>query len=386
MKRSSVFHGCWSAVNALTFLALCSSTCAQLAHAQTYTTLYSFGVGSSGYVPEAGVIRDSAGNLYGTTYAGGNYDVGTVYELDTNGQFNLLYSFSGASGAYPAANLIEDSAGNIYGTTLGALSGPGVIFKLDTATNQETTLNTFTRSDGANPQSSLVRDSEGNLYGTTIFGGTSGYGVVFELNTAGELTVLYNFTGGTDGGKPNGIIRLPNGDLIGTAATGGTSGYGVVFELNTLGQESVLHNFTGGIDGAGPSSGVIGDSAGNLYGTTLNGGAAGFGIVFKLDTAGKETVLHSFAGGSDGAKPCGELVRDAAGNFYGATVQGGASNAGVIFTVGPTGEESVLYTFTGGADGGNPLGGVIRDSAGNLYGTASTGGLNLWGAIFELEP
>ena len=153
-----------------------------------------------------------------------------------------------------------------------------------------------------------------------------------------------------------GLIRDSKGNLYGTTNGGGASGAGVVFKVDTSGNETVLYSFTGGADGGYPLAGVIRDSAGNLYGTTNGGGASGAGVVFKVDTSGNETVLYSFTGGADGGFPLWVvLARDSAGNLYGTTAGGGASGAGVVFKVDTSGNETVLYSFTGGADGGNPV-------------------------------
>ena len=243
-------------------------------------------------------------------------------------------------------------------------------------------------TDGANPFAGVIRDAVGNLYGTAR--------VVFKLDTTGKETVLYRFTGGTDGGGPNDLVRDAAGNLYGTTVYGGSfsgncalvGGCGVVFKLSPQGRETVLHTFTGGKDGANPSAGVIRDAGGNLYGTASYGGifnsvcsAFGCGVVFKLDRTGHETVLHSFTGSPDGMNPLSPLIRDAAGNFYGTSRQGGdlsgcaGRGCGVVFRLEPAGNETVLYTFTGGADGASPqFGALILDTSGNLYGTAATGG------------
>jgi uncharacterized repeat protein (TIGR03803 family) len=154
-----------------------------------------------------------------------------------------------------------------------------------------------------------------------------------------------------------------------------------VFKLQTTGKEKVLHSFGGFADGANPVAGVVRDSAGNLYGTTVFGGASGQGAVFKLDTIGTETVLYSFTGGADGGNPSAGVIRDSAGNLYGATTIGGAPGMGygVVFELDTAGTETVLHTFAGGADGANPVGGLVRDSAGNLYGTTQDGGAGFLG-------
>ena len=227
-----------------------------------------------------------------------------------------------------------------------------------------------------------VRDSAGDLYGTTYEGGTSNAGVVFELDTSGHETVLYSFTSGADGGYPDaGVIRDSAGNFYGTTFSGGT-GSGVVYKLDTAGHETVLYSFTGGVAGGNPIAGVIRDSVGNLYGTTVNGGG-----VYKVDAAGNYAVLYTFTGGADGGTPYSGVIRDAVGNLYGTTQLGGLgvdlSGYGVVYKVDTAGHETVLYSFTGGADGGRPSAGVILDSAGNLYGTTYSGGKGSNGVAFD---
>jgi len=341
------------------------------------TVLYSFKGGArDGANPTAGVVRDSAGNLYGTTENSGVTGAGVVYKVDTTGHETVLYSFTGgADGKYPTAGVVRDSAGNLYGTTNnGGPTNAGIVYQVDT-TGQETVLHSFTGADGAYPSAGVIHDSAGNLYGTTNNGGPAYAGVVYQVDTTGHETVLYSFTGGADGANPyEGVVRDSAGNLYGTTLTGGAAGAGVVYQVDTTGHETVLYSFTGGADGGSPYAGVILDSAGNLYGTTSGGGAAGAGVVYKVDTTGHQTVLYSFTGGADGGNPYASVIRDAAGNLYGTTNGGGAAFAGVVYKVDTTGHETVLYSFRGGADGGNPIAGVIRDSAGNLYGTTHNGG------------
>jgi uncharacterized repeat protein (TIGR03803 family) len=365
------------------------------AQAQTYTVLHRFkGYPTDGDRPAQGrLIGDSTGKLYGATQNGGASDAGVVFKLDKTGE-TVLYSFTGGKdGAYPKL-AGRDPAGNLYGATpFGGASDYGVVFKLDT-TGTETVLYSFTGGkDGASPYAGVIRDSTGDLYGTTAFGGSSGAGVVFELDTTGTETVLYSFTGLGDGGTPiGGLDRDSAGNLYSTTVSGGASGDGVVFKLDTTGAETVLHSFTGA-DGANPDAGVIRDAAGNLYGTTVSGGASGYGTVFKLDTGGTETVLYSFKGGADGSGPEAGLIRDPAGNLYGTTY-GGGTCCGVIFKVDTAGTETVLYSFSGGADGAYPAAGLIKDAAGNLYGTTYSGGITQGncalsggcGVVFMLEP
>jgi uncharacterized repeat protein (TIGR03803 family) len=351
------------------------------------TVLYSFSGGDDGGRPYAGVISDPAGNLYGTAYQGGTAGFGVVYKLDTAGHETVLYSFTGgADGSGPYAGVIRDPAGNLYGTTTfgGGTALAGVVYKLD-VNGQETVLYTFTvGAGGGEPYSGVIRDAAGNLYGTAG-GGAPGYGVVYKLDTAGHETVLYSFADFADGSDANAVIGDAAGNFYGTTQSGGTEGLGVVFKLDATGHETVLHNFTAEAGGYGPYAGLIRDSAGNFYGTTTGGGSGMAGVVFKLDTAGNETVLYSFPGAVDGSYPNAGVIRDPAGNLFGTTYEGGAGHAGVVYKLDSSGRESVLYNFTGGADGANPYGGVVRDSAGNIYGTALLGGTANEGVVYKLD-
>jgi len=371
------------------------------------TVLYSF-AGHDGADPFGDVIRDPAGNLYGTTLYGGSGNAGVVYKLDTTSHETVLHSFSGADGGNPVAGVIRDSAGNLYGTTLDdGSAGRGVVYKLDTA-GHETVLYNFTgKADGGTPEAGVIRDSAGNLYGTTFQGGNLsacsglGCGVVYKVDAAGDETVLYTFCSLTqcaDGSAPlAGVIRDQAGNLYGTTANGGGNqndcfgGCGVVYKVDAAGHETVLYSFCSlqqyCADGELPFAGVIRDSAGNLYGTASGGGSEGPGVVYKLDTAGYETVLYNFCSLQycvDGREPYTGVVRDSAGNLYGTTFEGGNSGFGVVYKLDATGHETVLYSFTGGADGSYPQAGVIRDSAGKLYGTASVGGTRLVGVVFRI--
>jgi len=380
------------------------------ADAPTLKALHEFTGSPDGSEPVAGLARDSAGNLYGTTPQGGASNVGTVFKLDTAGTETVLYGFTGEpDGANPAAGLIRDASGNLYGTTVEggdtACSNPygcGTVFKLDTAGN-ETVLYSFTgEPDGQFPYAGLVRDSAGNLYGTTLFGGDAscgnpfgggGCGTVFKLDTAGTETVLYSFTGDPDAANPYADLVIDSaGNLYGvtyyggdgTACSLGGFGCGTVFKLDKAGKETVLHSFGVGTDGANPYAGLVRDSGGNLYGTTTDGGVYGLGIVFKVDAAGTETVLHSFTGEPDGANPAAGLVMDAASTLYGTTAYGGAYGYGTVFKLTTTREERLLHTFLGEYDGRYPSAGLVRDSMGNLYGTTSAGGSANDGVVFEV--
>jgi len=365
----------------------------QVAKAQTLTILYSFTGGADGSQPYSSLVMVSAGNLYGTTAVGGSSGNGVVFKLDSSGKETVLYDFQGgADGANPWAGLVRDSTGNFYGTTeAGGTDGFGTVFKLNKTGKKKTVLYDFTGqgNDGAYTFACLVRDTKGTLYGTTYKGGASGDGTVFKLNKAGKETVLYSFQGGSDGQNPYaGVIRDAAGNLYGT--TFGTFGpnYGTVFKVSKTGKEKVLHAFTGGADGGAPEyGGLVMDTAGNLYGTTSYGGAHQyFGVVYKVSKRGKETVLYSFSGGRDGGQPNAGLVMDKAGNLYGTTVGGGANGHGTIFKVTPKGKETVLYSFAGGTDPAAPDANLILDSTGNLYGTSIAGGAYGAGTVFKLTP
>jgi uncharacterized repeat protein (TIGR03803 family) len=316
----------------LTFLLGIGSV-APSAQGQTYKVFYSFPKETNGMRPE-GVIRDVAGNLYGTTLYGGTGN-GAVFKLDTTGQETVLYSFKHQPDGAEPLGVIRDEAGNLYGTTLyGGVgctgdAGCGTVYKLDTS-GKETVLHRFGRyGDGRFPGAGVIMDAAGNLYGTTSFGGVLGCGgsgwgcgTIFKVDPSGNETVLYRFKNGADGLSPNGLIR---------------------------------------------------DAAGNLYGTTEQGGANSDGTVFKLDATGTLTVLHAFAG-ADGCLPFSSLIQDAAGNLYGTTALCGDFGLGTVFKLDLTGNETVLYSFPGGVNGSLPYAGVVRDTDGNLYGTAAFNG------------
>jgi uncharacterized repeat protein (TIGR03803 family) len=310
-----------------------------------------------------------------------------VFQLDTSGTLNVLYSFAGGDGSHPRATLITDAAGNLYGTTInGSAQDAGTVFQV-TPSGTLNLLYIFTGgSDGALPFAGVIADAAGNLYGATNGGGASGQGAVFQLDLSGTLTVLYSFIGGNDASPWAGLIADAAGNLYGT--TEGGDGPGEVFQLTPSGTLNVLHNFTGR-DGAVSHGTLIFDAAGNLYGTTHNGGTSGYGTVFQLDPSGTLTVLHSFTGGSNGAYPEAGVIADMAGNLYGTTYGGGAGGQGTVFQLTPSGTLTVLYSFTGGADGGRPGADLIADAAGNLYGTTALGGANTscpggCGTVFEL--
>ncbi len=359
-----------------------------VARAQSYTesVLFSFGGKVDGGNPQSVLIMDGAGNLYGTTASGGGHAMGTVFELSPTGTETVLYAFrGGADGAAPTAGLVGDAAGNLYGTTSkGGSAGFGTVFEISN-TGVETILHSFAGgTDGAFPTGSLARDGAGNLYGTTLDGGIDNDGVVYELPVGAAETILHAFTGQKDGSFPEGGVIYGAGKLYGTSSAGAKTPDGQVFGLGVNGTYGTLAKFDGA-DGELPFGGLLEDSAGNFYGTTEEGGTAGAGVVYKLTKAGKQTVLYAFSGGADGKTPDCTLVQNARGVVYGTTIDGGANGLGTVFAVTPNGTQTVLYSFAGGAgDGAYPQAGLLMDAQGNLYGTTNNGGPKGAGTVYKL--
>jgi uncharacterized repeat protein (TIGR03803 family) len=381
------------------------------AKAQTESTLYSFTGAGDGGNPLSSLVMDGAGNLYGTTFVGGAYGGGAVYELTpgNNGwKETVLYSFTGGlDGADPYyADVIFDGAGNLYGTTVqGGTFGQGTVFKLTPTESgwSESVLYSFAGGkDGAWPYAGLVFDPAGNLYGTTSIGGVYSSGTVFELTPGadGQWTesVIHTFNG-KDGVSPvGGLVLDKAGSLYGVTQGGGAHNAGTVFQLasSSSGQwtEKILHSFTGGADGSDPyAERLVFDSSGTLYGTTNGGGAFMRGAVFSLaeNAAGfwSERVLYSFEG-NVAANPGSGLILDSKGNLYGTCSNGnGETSVGAVFELSPsaTGKwaEKNLLLFNR-TDGEFPYSALLRDPAGNLYGTTLLGGVSNMGVLFEVTP
>ena len=384
-------------------MLLCVVFVARGAQAQTYTVLYAFGTNSNDGVggPVGDLVLDNAGNLYGTT-------AGTVFQVDATGKETVLHAFTISDGYAAHGGLIRDPAGNFYGTaSAGGAYGQGTEFKL-TKAGKFRVLYSFAggSADGAQPYGGLARDAAGNLYGTTLSGG--GFGTVFKVDPSGKETVLHSFTGSPDGASPwAGLVRDTDGNLYGTTRGGGAFTRGTVFKIDAAGKETVLHSFSG-YQGKEPMGALTLDAAGNLYGTADEGTVDHQGSLFKLDPSGKVTALYRFTE-LDGAEPVTGLTRDASGNLYGTTLFGGNLNCatgasvggcGVVFKRDTKGNLTVLYSFPGngfgpGTDGGLPFTNIVRDSAGNLYGTAQSGGdlqcqgnsfLPGCGVVFKITP
>jgi uncharacterized repeat protein (TIGR03803 family) len=375
-----------------------------LAGAQTFTTLYNFSGGTDGASPIAGVIQDSLGNLYGTTYQGGGSDDGVVFRLDTAGNESALYSFSGGTdGSEPFGPVLRDSEGSLYGSTAYGgdlqkclVSGPGcgVVFKIDTAGN-ETVLHTFTggKTDGCVPVGALQMDASGNLYGTASGCGAHAKGAVFKLTPNGKESLMHSFAGGSsDGAYPGSVLMDKEGNLYGVTQGGGGKncggeGCGVLFKLSKKGTLTMLHRFAGGArDGCQPEGSVAMDGAGNLYGTATVCGSAGEGNVWKVNKSGSETILHNFAGGSsDGCLPEAGVVLDSSGNLYGDTASCGASDYGTLYELSASGEFSLRLSFDG-SNGSQPVDNLLWTANSELLGTAFAGGTSNFGTVFSYIP
>lgn len=406
---------------ALSLLALTSAiSVADSKAAATESTLHSFVAQRNGSNPQGGLIADAAGNLYGVTSSGGAYGFGTVFELipDQGGWTQkILYSFTGGSdGREPLGRLTFDSAGNLYGVTIGN------VFELEPNRDGSWTISVLqTFADEEDLEAGLVFDQAGNLYGTTISGGSGQGGIVFELSPSSSggwtQTVLYSFSFSGGPSNPVGELVLDKaGNIFGALAYGGngcSGGCGAIYELSPASGQwnlTILHNFTAGTDGAFPSAGLISDAAGNLYGVTQDGGGGGAGFcnygcgtVFKLAPAGNgqwtETVLYSFQGRTDGSFPGGELVFDSAGNLYGTVSSGGGGpcsflgvyGCGTAFQLTPSASgqwtESVLWRFSKAPGGTNPSSGLLLNAPGQLIGETYYGNNpGHNGTVFALTP
>jgi uncharacterized repeat protein (TIGR03803 family) len=318
------------------------------------SSLYSFTGGKDGGSPYAGLAQGSDGSFYGTTETGGtNGNNGTVFKITSTGALTSLYSFTGGrDGGLPIAGLVQASDGNFYGTTdAGGTNNLGTVFQIST-NGALTSLYSFTGgSDGAYPLARLAQGSEGNLYGTTGGHGPFFYPcAVFKITSTGALISLYTFSAPWVE-SPSGLVQGSDGNLYGTTASGGRYSHGSVFNISTNGALTNLYSFTGTNDGAYPHAGLVQGSDGSFYGTTYGGGntnlnyGQGYGTVYTVATNGTLTSLYSFGGTNDGAIPLGALVQGSDGNFYGTTSSGGTNNLGTVFRV--TIEPQLTLTLSG---------------------------------------
>jgi len=379
-----------SAASLYCILAFCTFT-----FSQTLTVLHTFN-GSDGESPLGGLIDGSDGYLYGTTDFGGKRGCGTVFKISLSGKFKSIYSFAGGNdGCEPGRSVIRDAAGNVYGTTeAGGPLNLGTVFKVD-ITGHESVLYAFTgESDGAFPDNDLVRDKNGNLYGTTITGGDGGCGTLFKIDTKGKESVFYAFVGdGIHACAPTGSPVIDSSGNLYGPAQGGAYASGYIFKIDAKGNFTDVLDFGlfPSVNGADPLSDLTFGPRGILYGTTSYGGdlscsSIGCGTVFEISN-GVETVLHAFGPPpADVSNVSGPLDRDSAGSLYGAA-SGGIVNAGAIYKVDSSGNETVVYSFTGGKDGSTPYGRLYVNSTGAVFGTTLFGGnSNNDGVVFKITP
>jgi len=387
------------------------------ARAQTYSLLYTFCSQpncTDGATPNPNLALDKAGNLYGTTQQGGDnsFTEGVAFKVSPSGAENVIFNFDTLdTGVVPLGGLILDNNGNLYGTASEggitkngkkpncAEAGCGLVFQLSPS-GTETILFDFVNSkkegifDGKLPYGPLLRDASGDFWGLVQGFGQATNGGIFELKTDGTESVHW-FGGRKQPKFPNsGLVMDAQGNIYGTTNQGGGYQGGTVFELSASGEETTLYSFGNRKAlqfGKYPTGGVVRDASGNLYGTTAYIGSNG--TVFELTSSGTPLLLYTFQGQPDGSKPMGNLIRDAQGNFYGTTAAGGVYNHGTVFKLTPAGGETVLYSFTGGADGGDPMDGLVMDEQGNLYGTTLLGGNTQCpkhdggcGVIFKITP
>jgi uncharacterized repeat protein (TIGR03803 family) len=400
-----IFFAVFAAVSVLSGAAAASST----------NVIYSFAGGNDGEYLDTDLVMDASGNIYGSSVQGGTFGGGTVWQLSPSGTswtHTVLYNFTGSKdGGEPYKGVTLDPAGNLYGTAVTGGTGSceggcGVAYKLTRSGGvwKQTVIHYFSGgADGSGPGSGLAIDPLGNLYGMTPTGGAFGLGVIYVLQPQSDgsyrLHVLHSFTGGDDGssGSAGRLIFDREGNLYGVTTVGGANGDGVIFELarSSAGFKLIpLYAFRDQPDGALPYGGLIWGKDGSLYGTTYYAGANDQGTVYQLTNssgAWTETVLYNFKGGSDGSSPIGALVSDAAGNLYGTTSDGGSGCAcGVVFKVSHRSNgswaETVPYRFTGAPDAGFAYNGMIRGPDGNFYGATVHGGPTNDGAIYQFTP
>ena len=327
-----------------------AGTVFEITAAGTYSVARNFGVGTDGTYPRATLIQDKNGNFWGTTFEGGTNGMGTVFEITAAGGYSVMHSFgAGTDGSYPQAGLMEDRNGNFWGTTSfggtwhRANMGGGTVFEISAA-GIYSVMHDFSGGkiasggkDGLYPYAGLIQDANGNFWGAAAEGGAKNRGTVFEISSGGNYSVAHSFGSGTDGDFPlAGLIQDTTGNFWGT-----TSGFfhkskpQTVFEITAGGSYSVVHAFGGRTDGLFPQSRLLQDATGNFWGTTHSGGVYGGGTVFEITAAGTYSVVHSFGKNTDGSAPVADLIQDTKGNLWGTTAAGGTNGYGTVFEFTP---------------------------------------------------
>ncbi|MBV9571361.1 MAG: hypothetical protein JO056_08980 [Alphaproteobacteria bacterium] len=398
----------------LVLALLATSSLIAASHAATVKVIYSFQGGADGEYTDTDVVRDAAGNLYGSSVQGGTHASGTVWQLHPNGDgtwtHTVLYNFTGgADGAEPYKGVTLDAAGNLYGTAVtggGGVceGGCGVAYKLTKDSGGSFTQSVIHQfqgtDDGQGPGARLTVDDSGNVYGMAPIGGVNGMGTIYQMTPAQhgkyKFKVLYAFNGADGIGGSAGALVLRSGDLYGAATAGGANGSGSIYRLkqNKMGRWkfAVLYSFKEEPDGGFPYGGLTFDALGNIYGTTYYAGENDVGCVWQLSPhkgRWKEQVLYSFQGGADGAASIANVNFDSAGNLYGTTSEGGAAGTGVIFKLKPGAhgwKESVVHSFAGPPDGAFAYNGMVNGESDTFYGATVHGGSDNEGAIYEFKP
>jgi uncharacterized repeat protein (TIGR03803 family) len=350
------------------------------------TTLVSLTAATGNY-PAGGLTQGSDGNFYGTTsdiFPEQRY--GTVFKVTPSGQLTTLASFEYSNGYNPKAGLTLGSDGNYYGTTyMGGAGKRGTVFKV-TPSGVFTTLAFFNDVNGSQPLAGLTLGNDGYFYGTTTSGGAYGFGTIFKVTPQGVLTRLHSFDGQGGRGPVAGLTQGSDGAFFGTTETGGSNGRGVIYKVTTSGQFTTLYVFpVDDTKGTYPSGSLTQGSDGNFYGTTSSGGPNGGGTIFKMTPAGGLTTMANFGLAGNGYGPHAHLTQGSDGNFYGTTLGGGAAGVGTVFRMMPDGTLTDIIAFNG-ANGSTPVAGLTQGSDGNFYGTTREGGTSGFGTIFKVTP
>jgi uncharacterized repeat protein (TIGR03803 family) len=374
---------------ALIAAAVCANSASSAEY--TLTTLATFN-GANGASPTAALIADAAGNLYGTTEFGDPNGSGTAFQVaaDTHA-LTTLVNFDNVGGQCPYAGLIADASGNFYGTTLfdSAIGSYGAVYRLAAGTYEPTIVVSFGYTNGSKPRAGLIADASGNLYGTTQRGGEHGYGTVFEVASGtSTVTTLASFSGvGSDGAIPSGALIVDAaGNLYGTTADGGPTGDGTVYEVDASTHAvSILATFNHA-NGTFPYSALLRDADGNLYGTTEGGGKYGGGTVFEVLAGTHSLITLATFNGANGLYPAAALIADSIGNLFGTTTGGGLNGDGTVFELSAATHAIITLATFNGMNGANPYAGLMADASGDLYGTTFGGGEFGVGTLFELSP
>ena len=362
---------------------------AVVAFAQTsplFRTLHTFD-GTDGVYPWATLVQAQDGNFYGTTQRGGDTSCpsgcGVIFKITPGGAFSVLFRFNKTNGYYLRAGLAVGADGALYGVTFYGGNtaaclpiGCGTIFKI-TLAGELTTLYKFDHDTGAGPLGTLVLATDGNLYGNTSYGGdpflNQNAGTIFKISSGGVFTVLHSFTFTEGCCAHSALIQAKDGNFYGTEWAGGVYSHGTIYKISPNGIFTLLYFFNGK-DGSHPFAGLMQNVDGNFYGTTEEGGAYSYGTTFKLTPEGALTILYSFKGGADGNTPTSELLRGKDGNLYGTASYGGIHpNFGTIYRMTTLGVLTTLYNFNSG-DGAYPYGGLAPGINGSLYGATFAGG------------